>query len=184
MKAIFIDIDGCLNHQRDESGNWSHAERFGLAEDLVANLRTVYDAFPDARIVISSSWRKFHDGMGVLPEDRDWHDQFAEMLGIPRDRIEDAPTLHEFGPDGVNGAKGRAHDILLWLSKYGQGDPYVVIDDECKVLRHWLGGHVVDCADNAPYGLTPERAERAITVLRAGHSVPKPKTSCGREGKC
>lgn len=184
MKAIFIDIDGCLNHQHGE-GDWTQEERFGFAPDLVANLKTVLDAVPDAKLVVSSSWRVFHDNMGmsdILPE-RDWRVTLAEMLGIDVSGICSAPILHEFASPGF-GAKGRAHDILLWLSEYGQGDPFVVIDDECKELKKWLGGHVVDCADNLPHGLTETRAKAAIAVLKAGHAVPKPNQAGGCEGGC
>lgn len=185
MKAIFIDIDGTLNHQHDKSKDWSQADRFGLAPDLVGNLRTILDAVPDAKLVVSSSWRSFHGNMGmsgILPEG-DWRVTLAGMLGIDPSGICSAPTLHEFASPGL-GAKGRAHDILLWLSEYGQGDPYAVIDDECKELKKWLAGHVVDCADGLPHGLTERRAQLAISALRAGHAVPKPKTACGCEGGC
>ena len=166
MKAIFIDIDGCLNHQHDK-GDWTQEERFGLAPDLVANLQTALDTVPDAQLVISSSWRYYHDNMGIGDIQGDWHDWLAQKLGVPRERIEDAPTLHEFSSAGF-GAKGRAHDILLWLSEHGEGDPYVVIDDECKEMNKWLRGHVVDCSDG---GFTAERADEAVRIMRTGCTV-------------
>ena len=168
MKAIFCDIDGVLNHQHDKEKNYSQMERFGFAADLVRNLKAVIDAVPDAKLVISSSWRAFHDNMGlsgILPEG-DWRGTLAELLGLDVSRICSAPILHEFASPGF-GAKGRAHDILLWLSANGAGDPYVVIDDECKELKKWLGGRVVDCSADRPYGLTAERAQAAIAVLHA-----------------
>lgn len=188
MKAIFCDIDGVLNHQHDKEKDYSQMERFGFAADLVRNLKTVIDAVPDAKLVISSSWRAFHDNMGmsdILPEG-DWRVTLAEMLGIDASGICSAPTLHEFacGSPNVSGAKGRAHDILLWLSEHGNGDSYVILDDECKTLKKWLGGHVVDCAEDKPHGLTDARAQAAIAILKAGHDVPKPKTECGCEGGC
>lgn len=186
MKAIFCDIDGVLNHQRDKEKDYSQMERFGFAPDLVRNLKAVMDAVPDAKLVISSSWRAFHDNMGmsdILPEG-DWRETLAGLLGIDASEICSAPTLHEFGPPNVTGAQGRAHDILIWLSDKGAGDPYVVLDDECKELKKWLGGHVVDCADDKLHGLTDARAQAAIAILKAGHDVPKPKTTCGCEGGC
>ena len=173
MRAIFTDVDGVLNHQHDRRRDWSQDERFGLAPDLVENLKSVLDDAPDAQLVISSSWRYFHDNMGLLKTDGDWHDELAKMLGIPRSRMEDAPTVHEFSAPRM-GAKGRAHDILLWLSEKGAGDPYVVLDDECKELKRWLGGHVLDCADDDPRGLTRERAQKAVELLRAGNRVSRP----------
>ena len=174
MKAIFCDIDGVLNHQHDKEKDYSQRERFGFADDLVRNLKVVIDAVPDAKLVISSSWRAFHDNMGmsdILPEG-DWRGTLAELLGIDVSGICSAPILHEFASPGF-GAKGRAHDILLWLSEKSEGDPYVVIDDECKELNKWLRGRVVDCADNKPYGLTAERAQKAIAILHAGHASVK-----------
>lgn len=185
MKAIFVDIDGVLNHQHDKEKDYSRMERFGFAADLVRNLKAVLDTVPDAKLVISSSWRAFHDNMGmsdILPEG-DWRGTLAGLLGIDVSGICSVPTLHEFASPGF-GAKGRAHDILLWLSEYGRGDPYVVIDDECTELKRCFGGHVVDCADDLPHGLTEKRAQAAIAVLKAGHAVPKPKTTCGCEGGC
>lgn len=186
MKVIFCDIDGVLNHQHAKEKNYSQMERFGFAADLVLNLKAVLDAVPDAKLVISSSWRAFHDNMGmadILPE-RDWRWTLAEMLGIDASGIYSAPTLHEFacGSPNVSGEKGRAHDILLWLSEHGNGDSYVVLDDQCKTLKRWLGGHVVDCSEDKPYGLTDARAQAAIAILKAGHNVPKPKTACIFDG--
>ena len=176
MKAIFVDIDGVLNHQNGNDGEWSCSERFWIAPDLVANLKTIADAVPDAMIVVISSWRADNDG--------DWRNGLAGMLGVSQDRITDAPKIHEFGPGSVSGAKGRAHDILLWLSEHGCGDPFVVIDDECTELRKWLGARVVDCDIRTMKGLTDERARKAIAILCGGHASSGHTSSECKPGGC
>ena len=54
--VIFCDIDGVLNHShfgKDEN------DKFGFADDCIANLKKILIAVPDTKIVISSAWKHF-----------------------------------------------------------------------------------------------------------------------------
>ena len=134
MNVIFLDIDGVLNHQFAYDKNYSDTERFGLAQDLVDNLKRIIDSVNDAKIVISSSWRSFRSNEFVL-EGANWRNVLCNMLGCGQDVVYgDIPTTNEFG---VGGAKARALDIKAWFTANNQLniESFVILDDEVSRLQ-------------------------------------------------
>ncbi len=62
MKIIFLDIDGVLNVINQERDNYGHL----FHDEFVENLNMIIQAVPEAKIVISSTWR--HSGLKVMQE--------------------------------------------------------------------------------------------------------------------
>jgi hypothetical protein len=178
MKIIFLDIDGVLNvssRERDEWGSVFHPH-------LVENLRLIVEK-TDAKIVISSSWRK--DGLAKMQE-------MWIARGLPGEVIDTTPSLY-LKKDGsiqfwnnklkkhpTEAVKGysipRGCEIEYWLKNEGftkyEIESWVILDDDNDMLLSQKSSYVQcsgnfddhDCVD-AGYGLTRNCAEQAINIL-------------------
>ena len=160
---IFIDIDGCFNHTNAKDKDYTYRERFALAQDLVDNLKTVLDAVPDCKLVISSSWRNFRTD-DFVSETRNWRDVLCDMLHVPYDTVYgDIPTTNEFAHTGAN---ARVKDIKLFLEEHkSEVKNFVVIDDECSAIRKAFPNNHVDCEIMTCNGFTEAKAKEAIWIL-------------------
>ena len=56
MKLVFLDVDGVLNHQHFGEDEQS---KFGFDKKCVNALRYILACVPDAKIVITSAWKRF-----------------------------------------------------------------------------------------------------------------------------
>ena len=165
MNVIFLDCDGVLNHQFAKDKEYSQAERFGLAQDLVDNLKTIVDAVDNAQIVVSSSWRSFRIHEDVH-KTVNWRCILEHMLGGKQGVVwGDLGMDNEFGK--CYGAKGRAEDIKAWLNAHKDlgVSNFVIIDDECSELRKEFPNNVVDCDIKSCGGLTASKAKEAVWIL-------------------
>ena len=164
VNVVFLDIDGVLNHQFSKDKNYSESERFGLAQDLVDNLKTIINTVDFVKIVISSSWRsiKTHE---LVSKDKNWRNVLCQMLGCKPDVVYgDIPMSNEFT---VCGEESRAKDIKAWMQankSLGIGT-FVIIDDECSQLKRAFPNNVVDCDINTQKGLDSSKAKEAIWIL-------------------
>ena len=164
VNVVFLDIDGVLNHQLSKDKNYSESERFGLAQDLVDNLKTIINTVDFVKIVISSSWRsiKTHE---LVSKDKNWRNVLCQMLGCKPDVVYgDIPMSNEFT---VCGEESRAKDIKAWMQankSLGIGT-FVIIDDECSALKRAFPNNVVDCDINTQKGLDSSKAKEAIWIL-------------------
>ena len=147
MKILFLDFDGVLNSE--QSGVFflrRHKKEGGkfplwMAEDQLcpiscSNLQLLMDSCPDLNIVVSSSWRHFHD----LPE----------LRRILKTKCEiDESRVIDITPRG--GAKfsqsERGYEIQRWLdenTKVEEGSPmmpkyqvddFIIIDDNADMVH-------------------------------------------------
>lgn len=156
MNVCFLDIDSTLNHGhfgKDEN------DKFGFADDCIANLKLIINKIPDLRFVITSAWQHFVM-QGLVDQDtKDWRQSLCDKLGVSRDIIiGDCPD--------ANGS--RAEGIAVWLdankTKVGLGT-YVILDDECTALREMFPNNVVDCGTKTGEGLSERKANEAIKIL-------------------
>lgn len=191
MKIIFLDIDGVLavNHQqRDEFGSLFH-------EPFVENLREIVEA-TQAKIVISSSWRKSGWGeMKAMWAHRNMPGELIDitpsitlkrgMIGFYRDKTEQ--QLKEYG--GMSLPRGI--EIESWLNEEGgfqrinwsieeqikrienaKVKNYVILDDDSDFL-YCQREHYVQCSlqrdsDSVEgLGLTDRAAQKAIDILNS-----------------
>ena len=142
MKIIMLDMDGVMNSYQSshwyldmlghEEENWvnyrvvngpeEEEEEFSqytleLCPLACTNLKLVLDRHPDARIVISSTWRR---GADRTP---DWFNRlFRKFKIITEDRV--IGKTPDLGTE-------RGFEIQDWLNKYdGTIDEFVIIDDD------------------------------------------------------
>jgi len=166
MKVIFLDIDGCLNRQHFGKGDQS---RFGFDDGCVNSLRYVLTAVPDAKIVVTSAWKKT-DVEPRVSATKPWREVLEAKLGMPGVIAADAPGLDGYYKDGK--PLTRADDVRGYLSFFPAEDGtdvdgYVIIDDECSCYRGTeLEPHVVDCEIGTGRGLDAVNACRAVRILR------------------
>lgn len=179
MKVIFLDIDGVLNYlpdrPRETVPNFVQQDErcYGLNPALVAQLKRIIEA-TDAKIVISSSWRHFHDYLPYQPK-RDWRDVLAERLGMPRKSIiiGETPTLVTRRMDEYGTSKYtlRGREIRQWLEenkkRFNTPITYCILDDEVDDITSVLGKKRVIHV-NYKQGLTDSDVTKAIRIL-TGH---------------
>lgn len=153
MKVIFLDFDGVIT---------SVKSKWNLDPEKMDLIKYICDS-TGAKIVISSSWRKYDlestikhitteslfTGHGVfsIPE---------LVVGItPRfDYFYDSEDKYIHIPKGV--------EIEHYLNRYSDIDTYVILDDDSDILLNQADFFI----QTNPYtGITKEEAERAIKIL-------------------
>ena len=120
-KILFLDFDGVLvtdRHQNEQIASGgvlrdSHGAMFDPV--CIENLRRIIDS-TDADIVVTSTWKMNLglDGMIWMWSDR-------HLPGNILDVTPDIDPIH------------RGNEIEAWLSAYGEGCRYAIIDD-CPIL--------------------------------------------------
>ncbi len=108
QRFLFLDLDGVLRR--------SASPLYGLDRDLVANLESLLRAFPDVKVVITSSWREAFS----LAELRKHFsaDIAARIVGV---------TLSSEDRDDFY----RHREVLAYLKrKAAPGDWWVAVDDD------------------------------------------------------
>lgn len=164
MKIVFLDIDGVLNRQHFGKDEQS---KFGFDDGCVNGLRYILACCPDARIVVSSAWKKFEIEPRVSRE-VPWIDVLERKLGAEGAVIGKTPDLEgKTSPNGALGPCTRADEILAYLAAADGVDSYVVLDDEVSCYKGTaLEDHVVDCDIRTGRGLDAVNACTAVQMLK------------------
>lgn len=164
MKVIFLDFDGVLNSAasfllenriRKENKIFDDLPPVNqtLCKVCTSNFRHILDEVPDAKIVLSTTWRNLFE--------MDWLKDKLFEYGIPKDRVIDkTPDLRWVE---------RGEEIDAWLKNHPEVTKYVIIDDnfigppfqmpdeffgsETFVKTHWNTG------------LTLQKAVDAVKIL-------------------
>lgn len=153
MKIIFLDIDGVLN-------TWDYRRRLELEyfsnlidRDKMIHLKKIVD-LTGAKIVLSSSWRKYWNKSGeqIDSAGRNLQEVFREFDL----QIYDKTPVVENSP--------RGEEIWAWLKGKYSVEEYVILDDRDYGWNRDLRMHFVQ-TDDAGDGLTDELADAAIRVL-------------------
>jgi hypothetical protein len=178
MNIAFVDIDGVLavaSQEHDEYGQLFHPH-------FVNNLKRIIDE-TQAKIVISSSWRK--SSLKIMQE-------MWEYRNLPGEVIDTTPSLYIF--KGTNNIqfwnnklsakqtpriKGysvpRGCEVDYWIQNesqaFGTIKNYVILDDDTDFLMKQFNNYV-QCSnvsehpDNVHgYGLTEINTIKAIRIL-------------------
>ena len=187
MRVIFLDIDGVLNsesyllkleakhHQLGHTApagpeSASSCDCFKLYQQIdpeaIARLNRLV-AVTDARIVVSSTWRKLFDP----PELLDLllgHGLVAEIIGETPDGHAEPEMLDVYGPlERIY----RGYEIDFWLRKHPEVDRFVILDDGSDMEMHTKRLVQTDSEE----GLLDEHVELAIRVLAwGGETSPSP----------
>jgi hypothetical protein len=133
VKIIFLDVDGVLN--------WAGTkERYrgyiGIDPTRVDRFNQIIDAYSDAKIVVSSTWRK-----GVHGAYEAGRDGIAAVLakhGV-RGEVIDITPIHS------HGWKTRGGEIREWLEDHAdEVTTYVILDDDTDGMapREEYGDHL------------------------------------------
>lgn len=165
-RALFLDIDGCLNWDRSKSYCVSNNIYYlGIDNIRVKRLAQIVNA-TDAKIVLTSDWGiRFEIG---AYKQTDKHAKYlSNKLRKQGLKVYDKIDWYDFRrPD-------RGFAILDWLDKHPEIIEYVVIDDE----YFWgyneipLKDHMIHCfSDNGEEysGLTDNLVTHAIDILNNG----------------
>lgn len=125
MNYIFLDIDGVLNNKRhykkqhQKYGGRFCCENMPFNPRNILNLRKIIDK-TNAKIVLSSSWRRTKNGMIVLE---------ARL-------IEYGIKIHSITPF-ENGCRGK--EIREWCKENTKkGDKILIIDDEMYDIKEYF----------------------------------------------
>lgn len=192
MRVIFLDIDGVLNsasfvrkledkHRVLDHGDHFRPKRnttctcFALENQIdaaaVARLNRLVSE-TDAKVVISSSWRKLFDPIElhrILSE----HGLIAEIIGETPDAHNEGTRFDmkmEYGSAGERLYRG--HEIDYWLRYQGEGvTHFVILDDGSDMEMHQKRLVQTD----PDIGLCDEDVDLAIRVMAwDGKSIPAP----------
>lgn len=186
MRIIFLDIDGVLNSEawllkldekhrqlghneptRPKSETTCECYRLENQIDHAAVVRLNHlVAQTDAKIVVSSSWRKLLDPP-ELARVLAGHGLVAEIIGeTPDGYDEEMRAIYEF-PDRVF----RGHEIDFWLKRHPEVDRFVILDDGSDMAMHKNRLVQTDCEE----GLLDEHVEFAIRMMSwDGKTIPTP----------
>ena len=163
MKIIFLDIDGVLNSSdyRKQLGIRYFSEIIDQSKMLL--LKKIVDA-ADAKIVLSTSWRKFWDeGESQLdPVGQYINNVFAEY------------GLTIYGKTAVMEESGRNAEIKAWLDGKWYVDGYVILDDKDFGWSPDLRSHFVR-TDLKGDGLEEAQVQEVIAVLNGNLRISELK---------
>lgn len=153
MKVIFLDIDGVLNFWSSQAK--TPTGMLGIVNEKVKLLKNIIDN-TNARIVLTSSWRKFWD-KGTDADEQTHPDGNYMMAKFRRQGVH----LLEKLDDKYNTMK-REEAIHEWLNDHEYVTEYVILDDE-----HWVYKDYSHCVfTDGEQGLTEDEVEAAIKILK------------------
>lgn len=147
---IFLDIDGVLNNikhyrkQHEKYGGRFFCQNMPFNPKSIENLRKVVKRF-DAKIVLTSSWRKSAPCMTVLEA-----------------------RLCEYGLkiyDKTGDVGSRCNEIVDWMFAHTKDDEaYIIIDDEMyDILEGFNRDHIVEV--NSYKGFNRAKMQEAIDKI-------------------
>jgi hypothetical protein len=176
VRVIFLDIDGVLNSEsyvlkleakHRQLGHTDPAPRCDcfklyrqIDPDAIARLNRLV-AVTEAKIVISSTWRKLFDPP-ELRRTLEEHGLVAEIVGETPDGANDPELRASLRDDQLAQHRVfRGNEIDHWLKRHPEVDRFVILDDGSDMLMHKNRLVQTDCED----GLCDEHVNFAIHVL-------------------
>lgn len=155
MKVIFLDFDGVITTAKS---------RYALDPEKMVLVKRIVDA-TDAKIVITSSWRRFtlEDTIKSITDSTNPHvgqhpfEPIEAVIGVTSRmygfKYSD-PKKHYSIPRGV--------EIEQWMNEHSEVEQYVILDDDCDLLYHQRNNFIhTDTYD----GLSERDVEKAIEIL-------------------
>jgi len=178
MKVIFLDIDGVLNSFDDPCPDPSKY-KIGIlySPDLMWNADNISVKYmrqlneivekTDAKVVISSSWRRNNRGDGLTLDELK---KVFATKGFTGDIFGVTPRLYR---DLSGKAQTRADEIAAWLSSTDQNvESYVILDDGWEgYLIPKFGNNFILIEQSC--GLQQSHVDKAIQILGAQNDLPE-----------
>lgn len=145
--ALFVDIDGVINNDKTWNNGWAsptEAEPLPIpvAPECMARLNRII-AETGAKVVISSSWRKFARWTELGPALLR-HGLVADVIGETPDLVNDAEWLdrwrHREGAPFTYERMERGWEIREWLAAHPEVTRFAILDDcsDMDELLPWL----------------------------------------------
>ena len=163
MKIIFLDIDGVLNSAayRQRMGRKYYAQI--IDREKMPLLKRIAEE-TGARIVLSTSWRKFwSEGETQLDQIGEYINELFAEFGL---------SVYSKTPVLEN--RGRNEEIIAWLDGKRYVDTYVILDDKDFGWSEALSMHFVQTDQNGD-GLEEEQLQDVVDVLNGNlHPAKKP----------
>lgn len=148
MKFLFLDIDGCLNYEK-QPNNTKPYPLSEFDENCVKNVIYILER-TKAKLVITSDWRYDKTLYNIL-----------SAIGLKKEFLDYDTT--PFLPNG------RGVEISVYLNKYIRNHPndkiesYCIIDDE-NIALYEQQEHFVKC-DGYKSGINTDVVKEAINIL-------------------
>ncbi len=153
MKIIFLDIDGVLNSVKYDA---TRTKKDGnIDKTRLVLLKKIVDA-TDAKIVLTSSWRKHWE------KDEDKCDDAGKEIN--RDFAEYG--LEIFDKTAFFMSFDRASEIRSWVNSHNNVERFVIIDD---IFVGWgeLHQYLVQTSALIGRGLEETHVQKAIGILNS-----------------
>lgn len=151
-KILFLDIDGVLNSvaydriRTREQGNIDET-RLPLIRELIEKT--------NARIVLTSSWRKHWSSEAVL----------CDMIGQDINQVFATHGLQIYDKTPALKSNDRAAEIRLWLSEHEEVKAFAIFDDIAFGWGEDLREHLVTTNPRIGRGLEQSHVDRAAEIL-------------------
>ena len=145
MRVVFLDIDGVLNHattRHDVAPSTTEPLPIPIAPECMQRLNRLI-AETGAKVVISSSWRKFARWQDLGPA-LVRHGLVGDVIGETPDLPNDATWLANWekrhGRPFEFDRLERGWEIGEWLNAHPEVTSFVILDDVSDMdwLRPWL----------------------------------------------
>lgn len=149
MKIIFLDVDYVLNSTKklievyNETGKPHSGYSYPFDERCMENLKNLV-LETDAKLVITSVWRKTEEGRSVLLNELKKYDLDKYVIGY-------TPVLNRI----------RGEEIASFLSHMSGEVSFVILDDNSDMGKFLPFLVKTDCK----VGLTTENVKEAIEIL-------------------
>jgi len=150
MKVIFLDFDGVITTLKS---GWK------LDNEKQLLIKQICDS-TGAKIVISSSWRRYDLGRTIACLENHHKNSFVlfdyliDVTAIMYSFKHGERENHYKAPRGV--------EIQQWLEEHEEVTNYVILDDDTDIL---LAQKPYFIKTNVYYGIYPKDVKRAIKIL-------------------
>ena len=167
MKVIFLDIDGVLNHSECQN-EIVDPKKIILLKKLVK--------LTNAKIVLSSSWRRKYDKDGNLVDATSYKiikkilkkynlEIYSEIENyISNEVISNEITINEILNSNTDD-NDRAIYIVKWLNNHPEVTSFVILDDFGGWIKYNLTDHVIR-TNYWDGGLIDNHINEAINILK------------------
>jgi hypothetical protein len=161
MKVIFLDFDGVLNSaasfmaetrkkrklaETDPEAAKAYRVNETLCSTCTSNFQRILDKCPDAKIVLSTTWRNLYE--------MDWLKAKLASYNIDSSRV--------IGKTPAMFNRLRGTEIADWLEDHPEVTHYVILDDNSDMLDSQSDKFV---QTSWMQGLTLEHTTKAIEIL-------------------
>ena len=165
--TIFLDIEGVVVPIAPTGTGGGDLDGFCLA-----NLKTIFDTFPGAQIILTSTWR-------LDSAKQDCLNTALSELGLPpvaggtcaQAKTKTAVTYLQDDPEEQRLVGNRVDEICEWLEEHGPCAQWVAIDGMDLGVDLRMEGHFV--RTDMESGLSGSDADRVLSLLNALHPSPK-----------